>query len=110
MLSSAHGYTGTIRTLSEESFAETDPGADVKGGWSCPPTSPSRGRSVVLTGANQNYCLPGTGCACGESSGHSPTAVTSHGASEMGAGLAPRGKPLCRRHPEHYFMIEEEAG
>lgn len=71
--------------------------------------SPSRGRSVVLTGADQNCCLPGTGCACGESPGHPPTGVTSHGASEMGAGLAPRGKALWRRHPERYFMAAAEA-
>lgn len=62
---------------------------------------------ITITGADQNYYLPGTGCACGESPGPSATAVAAHGGSEMGAGLAPRGKALWRRHPEYSFMVEE---
>ena len=27
----------------------------------------------------------------------------------LGAGLAPHGRALWRRHSEHYFMVAEEA-
>lgn len=59
-----------------------DPGGDVKGRRSCPPMWTSPGKSMVLTGADETYCLPGAGCACQGSPGRPATAVTSHAASE----------------------------